>query len=173
MMQLTLKQSGLRWIWLVPLVIVLDQLTKLAILQWLPYGGPGINVTPFFNIVHVYNKGAAYGFLADQPGWQRWFFSLFAIGVSAAMLVALRRQAASLWWSNLAFVLVIGGAIGNLIDRLAYGHVVDFLLFYWQGHYFPAFNIADCAITVGAAMIVLDGLRKKPLPHPDSSESNS
>ena len=90
------------------------------------------------------------------------FFALFAIGVSAAMTVGLRRQAASQLWLNLAFVLVIGGAIGNLIDRLVYGHVVDFLLFYWQGYIFPAFNLADCAITVGAVMIVLDGLRKKP-----------
>ena len=171
MMQLTLKQSGLRWIWLVPLVIVLDQLTKLAILQWLPYGGPGINVTPFFNIVHVYNTGAAFSFLAHQGGWQRWFFALFAIGVSAAMTVGLRRQAASQLWLNLAFVLVIGGAIGNLIDRLVYGHVVDFLLFYWQGYIFPAFNLADCAITVGAVMIVLDGLRKKP-EQPDEQKAS-
>jgi signal peptidase II len=156
------KQSGLRWLWLALVVILLDQLSKLAILHGLPYGGPGIKVLPFFNIVHVYNTGAAFSFLADQPGWQRWFFALFAIGVSGAMTVALRRQAASQLWLNLAFVLVIGGALGNLIDRLAYGHVVDFLLFYGYGYFFPAFNLADCAITVGAAMIVLDGLRKKP-----------
>lgn len=85
------------------------------------------------------------------------------------MLVALRRQAASLWWSNCAFVLVIGGAIGNLIDRIAYGHVVDFLLFYWQTYTFPAFNIADCAITVGAVMIVLEGLFKKPASQSESA----
>ena len=117
-MKYSLWQSGVRWLWLAPLVIVVDQLTKLAILQNLPYGGPGINVLPVFNIVHVYNKGAAFSFLADQAGWQRWFFALFAIVVSLVMLVALRRQAASLWWSNCAFVLVIGGAIGNLIDRI-------------------------------------------------------
>ncbi len=124
---------------------------------------------PVFNIVHVYNKGAAFSFLADQAGWQRWFFALFAIVVSLVMLVALRRQAASLWWSNCAFVLVIGGAIGNLIDRIAYGHVVDFLLFYWQTYTFPAFNIADCAITVGAVMIVLEGLFKKPTSQSESA----
>ena len=124
---------------------------------------------PVFNIVHVYNKGAAFSFLADQAGWQRWFFALFAIVVSLVMLVALRRQAASLWWSNCAFVLVIGGAIGNLIDRIAYGHVVDFLLFYWQTYTFPAFNIADCAITVGAVMIVLEGLFKKPASQSESA----
>lgn len=168
-MKYSLWQSGVRWLWLAPLVIVVDQLTKLAILQNLPYGGPGINVLPVFNIVHVYNTGAAFSFLADQAGWQRWFFALFAIGVSLVMLVALRRQAASLWWSNCAFVLVIGGAIGNLIDRLAYGHVVDFLLFYWQTHAFPAFNIADCAITVGAIMIVLEGLFKKPASQSESA----
>ena len=168
-MKYSLWQSGVRWLWLAPLVIVVDQLTKLAILQNLPYGGPGINVLPVFNIVHVYNTGAAFSFLADQAGWQRWFFALFAIVVSLVMLVALRRQAASLWWSNCAFVLVIGGAIGNLIDRLAYGHVVDFLLFYWQTHTFPAFNIADCAITVGAIMIVLEGLFKKPASQSESA----
>mgnify|MGYP000953481166 FL=1 len=168
-MKYSLWQSGWRWLWLAPLVIVLDQLTKLAILHYLPYGGPGINVLPVFNIVHVYNKGAAFSFLADQAGWQRWFFALFAIVVSLVMLVALRRQAASLWWSNCAFVLVIGGAIGNLIDRIAYGHVVDFLLFYWQTYTFPAFNIADCAITVGAVMIVLEGLFKKPTSQSESA----
>ena len=168
-MKYSLWQSGWRWLWLAPLVIVLDQLTKLAILHYLPYGGPGINVLPVFNIVHVYNKGAAFSFLADQAGWQRWFFALFAIVVSLVMLVALRRQAASLWWSNCAFVLVIGGAIGNLIDRIAYGHVVDFLLFYWQTYTFPAFNIADCAITVGAVMIVLEGLFKKSASQSESA----
>ena len=168
-MKYSLWQSGWRWLWLAPLVIVLDQLTKLAILHYLPYGGPGINVLPVFNIVHVYNKGAAFSFLADQAGWQRWFFALFAIVVSLVMLVALRRQAASLWWSNCAFVLVIGGAIGNLIDRIAYGHVVDFLLFYWQTYTFPAFNIADCAITVDAVMIVLEGLFKKPASQSESA----
>ena len=171
MMIASWKQSGLRWSWLALVVVVVDQLAKLAILDGLPYGGPGINVLPFFNIVHVYNTGAAFSFLADQPGWQRWFFALFALGVSAAMAVGLRRQAANQLWLNLAFVLVIGGAIGNLIDRLAYGHVVDFLLFYGYGYFFPAFNLADCAITVGAVMIVLDGLRKKPAPSDEQKAS--
>lgn len=171
MMIASWKQSGLRWSWLALVVVVLDQLAKLAILDGLPYGGPGINVLPFFNIVHVYNTGAAFSFLADQPGWQRWFFALFALGVSVAMAVGLRRQAANQLWLNLAFVLVIGGAIGNLIDRLAYGHVVDFLLFYGYGYFFPAFNLADCAITVGAVMIVLDGLRKKPVPSDEQKAS--
>ena len=171
MMIASWKQSGLRWSWLALVVVVLDQLAKLAILDGLPYGGPGINVLPFFNIVHVYNTGAAFSFLADQPGWQRWFFALFALGVSAAMAVGLRRQAANQLWLNLAFVLVIGGAIGNLIDRLAYGHVVDFLLFYGYGYFVPAFNLADCAITVGAVMIVLDGLRKKPVPSDEQKAS--
>lgn len=164
MMNLTLKQSGVRWLWLVPLLFFLDQLAKQAILHGLPYGGPGITVLPFFNIIHVYNTGAAFSFLADQGGWQRWLFALFAIGVSAFMVGALRRQPAAQWWSNLAYVLVIGGALGNLFDRLVYGHVVDFLLFYWRGSYFPAFNLADCFITVGAVMIVIEGLRHKPAP---------
>ena len=171
MMTPSWKQSGVRWLWLALVVVALDQLTKLAILDGLPYGGPGIKVLPFFNRVHVATPGAAFSFLAPQGGWQRWFFALFAIGVSAAMTVGLRRQAANQLWLNLAFVLVIGGAIGNLIDRLVYGHVVDFLLFYWQGYIFPAFNLADCAITVGAVMIVLDGLRKKP-EQPDEQKAS-
>ncbi len=170
-MNMTQHKSGLRWLWLAVLAFVLDQASKLAVVKLLPFGYPGVEITPFFNLVHVYNKGAAFSFLADQGGWQRWFFALFAIGVSAAMTVGLRRQAANQLWLNLAFVLVIGGAIGNLIDRLVYGHVVDFLLFYWQGYIFPAFNLADCAITVGAVMIVLDGLRKKP-EQPDEQKAS-
>ena len=170
-MNMTQHKSGLRWLWLAVLAFVLDQASKLAVVKLLPFGYPGVEITPFFNLVHVYNKGAAFSFLADQGGWQRWFFALFAIGVSAAMTVGLRRQAANQLWLNLAFVLVIGGAIGNLIDRLVYGHVVDFLLFYWQGYIFPAFNLADCAITVGAVMIVLDGLRKKPA-QPDEQKAS-
>jgi signal peptidase II len=162
MMNLTLKQSGVRWLWLALLVIVLDQLAKLAILNSLPYGGVGVVVTSFFKIVHVYNTGAAFSFLAHQDGWQRWFFATFALVVSGIMAFAMRRQAASQIWLNISYALIVGGALGNLIDRLVYGHVVDFLLFHWKTEYFfPAFNIADCGITVGAAMLVLDGLRSK------------
>jgi signal peptidase II len=152
-MKYSLWQSGVRWLWLAPLVIVLDQLTKLAILQNLPYGGPGINVLPVFNIVHVYNTGAAFSFLADQAGWQRWFFALFAIGVSLVMLVALRRQAASQWWGNCAFVLVIGGAIGNLIDRVLNGEVVVYINLLFMR--FAVFNFADICVCVGVALWVL------------------
>ena len=158
------------WYALAGLVIVLDQLSKWVVLNHIQFGET-IYVAPFWNWVLTFNPGAAFSLLSDAGGWQRWFFALFALGVSAAMAVGLRRQAANQLWLNLAFVLVIGGAIGNLIDRLVYGHVVDFLLFYWQGYIFPAFNLADCAITVGAVMIVLDGLRKKPA-QPDEQKAS-
>ncbi len=152
------KQTGLRWLWLAALVLLLDQLTKLAVLQWLPFGYPGLPVVPHLNLVHVYNKGAAFSFLADQPGWQRWFFTLFALGVSSALLVWLRKLPAAARWSPIAYSLIIGGALGNLIDRLAYGHVVDFIDFHVGQWHYPAFNLADSAICVGAVMIVLEGL---------------
>ena len=152
------KQTGLRWLWLAALVILLDQLSKLAVLQWLPFGYPGQPLVPYINLVHVYNKGAAFSFLADQAGWQRWFFTLFALGVSGALLVWLRKLPAVARWSPIAYCLIIGGALGNLIDRLAYGHVVDFIDFHVGQWHYPAFNLADSAICVGAVMIVLEGL---------------
>lgn len=152
------KHTGLRWLWLAALVILLDQLSKLAVLQWLPFGYPGQSLMPYINLVHVYNKGAAFSFLADQPGWQRWFFTLFALGVSAVLLVWLRKLPAAARWSPVAYSLIIGGALGNLIDRLAYGHVVDFIDFHVGQWHYPAFNLADSAICVGAVMIVLEGL---------------
>lgn len=152
------KHTGLRWLWLAALVILLDQLSKLAVLQWLPFGYPGQSLMPYINLVHVYNKGAAFSFLADQPGWQRWFFTLFALGVCGALLVWLRKLPAAARWSPVAYSLIIGGALGNLIDRLAYGHVVDFIDFHVGQWHYPAFNLADSAICVGAVMIVLEGL---------------
>ncbi|WP_409423134.1 signal peptidase II [Pseudaeromonas sp. ZJS20] len=158
------KQTGLRWLWLAALVILLDQLSKLAVLQWLPFGYPGQSLVPYFNLVHVYNKGAAFSFLANQPGWQRWFFTLFALGVSAVLLVWLRKLPAAARWSPIAYCLIIGGALGNLIDRLAYGHVVDFIDFHVGQWHYPAFNLADSAICVGAVMIVLEGLLLRRSP---------
>ena len=163
-----LCSTGLRWLWLVVAVLIIDLGSKYLILQNFALGDT-VSLFPSLNLHYARNYGAAFSFLADSGGWQRWFFALFAIVVSLVMLVAQRRQAATQWWSNCAFVLVVGGAIGNLIDRIAYGHVVDFLLFYWQTYTFPAFNIADCAITVGAVMIVLEGLFKKPTSQSESA----
>lgn len=161
-MMTLLTKTGLRWIWLAVLAIVLDQVAKLAIMQQIPYGS-GVYITSFFNLVHVYNTGAAFSFLADAEGWQRWLFSGLAVVISSVLAIALVKAEAKCSLSNLAYSLVIGGAIGNLIDRMVYGHVVDFLDFHWQDTYhFAAFNVADMAISCGAVLIILDGFIKKP-----------
>lgn len=151
------RTSGLRWYWVVVLTIIMDQVSKQWILTHFSLY-ESVNVLPFFNIVYVRNYGAAFSFLSDAGGWQRWLFTLIAVGFSLVLTLWLRRQSASLWKLNLAYTLIIGGAIGNLIDRLMYGFVVDFLDFFWKTHHYPAFNVADSAICVGAALIIWDAL---------------
>ncbi|KIQ79875.1 signal peptidase II [Aeromonas veronii] len=158
-MNMTQHKSGLRWLWLAVLAFVLDQASKLAVVKLLPFGYPGVEITPFFNLVHVYNKGAAFSFLADQGGWQRWFFALLAFAICGLLIHWLRKQSVAQRWSGIAYSLIIGGALGNVFDRLVLGHVVDFLDFYWGSAHWPAFNLADSFIFIGAAMIVLDGFR--------------
>ncbi len=158
-MNMTQHKSGLRWLWLAVLAFVLDQASKLAVVKLLPFGYPGVEITPFFNLVHVYNKGAAFSFLADQGGWQRWFFAVLAFAICGLLIHWLRKQSVTQRWSGIAYSLIIGGALGNVFDRLVLGHVVDFLDFYWQRVHWPAFNLADSFIFIGAAMIVLDGFR--------------
>lgn len=154
-MPLSWKESGLRWYWIAVLIIVLDQLSKQWILANFKFRET-IEILPLFNLTYARNYGAAFSFLSDAGGWQKWMFSIIAIGFSTVLTIWLRKQDKSLWRTNLAFTLVIGGAIGNLIDRLYHGFVVDFLDFYWGTSHFPAFNVADSAICVGAALIILD-----------------
>ncbi|MFQ2269350.1 signal peptidase II [Aeromonas enteropelogenes] len=158
-MNMTQHKSGLRWLWLAVLAFILDQASKLAVVKLLPFGYPGVEITPFFNLVHVYNKGAAFSFLADQGGWQRWFFAVLAFAICGLLIHWLRKQSVTERWSGIAYSLIIGGALGNVFDRLVLGHVVDFLDFYWGRAHWPAFNLADTFIFIGAAMIVLDGFR--------------
>ena len=147
-----------RWLWLALLVIVLDQVTKHMILaSFRP--GEDLPLTPFASLVLAFNRGAAFSFLADGSGWQRWFFALIAVAACAAMLWFLRRGGRALFCAGLA--LIIGGALGNLYDRLTLGHVVDFLLLHYRGWYYPAFNVADAAITIGAAALVIDSFRER------------
>ena len=148
--------SLLAWLGWAMLLLVADQFTKVLILGYYQLGD-STPVTSFFNIVRVHNSGAAFSFLANAGGWQRWFFT--AIGVGAALLIVwmLKNHAGQkLFAFSLASIL--GGAVGNVIDRVMYGYVVDFLDFYWRGWHFPAFNVADSAITVGAACLILDEL---------------
>ncbi|MEL4287408.1 signal peptidase II [Shewanella xiamenensis] len=154
-MPLTWKDSGLRWYWIVVLVFLADQLSK----QWVLANFDlfeSVQLLPFFNFTYVRNYGAAFSFLSEAGGWQRWLFTLVAVGFSTLLTVWLRKQAASLWKLNLAYTLVIGGALGNLIDRLMHGFVVDFIDFYWGKSHYPAFNIADSAIFIGAVLIIWD-----------------
>jgi len=142
------------WLSLAALVLLADQATKWLVLQTMPLGEV-IPITGFFNLVHVRNPGAAFSFLADAGGWQRWLFAAFAIGVSALLIFMMRRAPEQRLFC-FAAALVIGGAIGNLIDRLVFGEVIDFLDFHWQGWHWPAFNVADSGITVGAFLIIAD-----------------
>lgn len=148
-----MKASSKTWFSLAGLVILLDQLSKWLVLDQIQLGQT-IYVTPFWNWVLTFNPGAAFNFLADQPGWQRWFFTVLALAVSGWMALELRRHPEQKLLS-LALALVMGGALGNVIDRIRFGAVVDFIQWHAAGYYWPAFNVADSAITVGAVLLVL------------------
>ena len=144
------------WVWLgiALLVLLLDQFTKVLVLGAFQLGDSK-PITSFFNLVRVHNHGAAFSFLAGAGGWQRWFFT--GIGVAAAIfMVWMLRSHAGQKLFSLAIALILGGAIGNVIDRLLHGYVVDFLDFYWETWHFPAFNVADAGISVGAALLIMD-----------------
>ena len=148
-----------RWLLVAVVVIVLDQLSKAVINSYFVFGET-LAVTSFFNLVLAHNTGAAFSFLSDAGGMQRWLFSIIAIVASVWIIWLLRKhQTEKLFSFALAFIL--GGAIGNLIDRIAYGYVVDFLDFYWGSYHFAAFNLADSAITCGAALLVWDSFMGK------------
>jgi signal peptidase II len=148
---------GLRWLLLSAAIVVLDLASKAWMSGWLRLG-ESREVTPFFNLVMAHNAGAAFSFLADAGGWQRWFFILVTLAVSTAIVVLLKRNAGNRLLC-LALALVLGGAIGNLHDRVTLGHVVDFIQVHAGGYHFPAFNVADSAITVGVVFLLWDGLR--------------
>lgn len=152
------RQSGLAWWPLGVLTFALDQFTKELIQRLMVYGD-SIHVVPVLNIVHARNTGAAFSFLAGAGGWQRWMFTIFAIAVSVGLLLALRRAPAALQRvQNAGLMLIVSGALGNAIDRLRHGYVVDFIHVHWNDADFPAFNVADSCITVGAGLILLDAL---------------
>ncbi|MEJ2060205.1 MAG: signal peptidase II [Gammaproteobacteria bacterium] len=145
----------MRWLWLSFAVIVLDQLTKQAALAWLQPGLPVSVIPGFFNWNLMFNTGAAFSFLSAAGGWQRWFFIMLALVVSAIIVIWLRRLKPGEGWMALGLALVLGGALGNVIDRVLRGHVVDFIQWYFRSYYWPTFNLADSAITVGATILVL------------------
>ena len=145
----------LKYLWLSLLVIVLDQLTKYMASSMLAYYKP-LAVMPMFNLTLMHNTGAAFSFLSDAGGWQRWFFTVIAIGVSVFLVGWIKRLTPNQKLQAVALSLILGGAIGNVIDRLWLGYVVDFIQVYYDKWYWPAFNIADSAITIGAVLIIYD-----------------
>jgi signal peptidase II len=147
----------LAWLWLSVVVLLLDQLSKVYFEGTLSLYQQIVVIPDYFSWTLAYNTGAAFSFLADAAGWQRWFFAAIALVVSVVLVVWLKRLKAHETWLAVALALVLGGAIGNLFDRVAYGHVIDFILVHWQNRwYFPAFNLADSAITLGAILLALD-----------------
>jgi signal peptidase II len=144
------------WLGIALAVIALDQLTKLLVVKTIPLHD-GHTLAPFLNLVHVRNTGAAFSFLAGAAGWQRWFF--IALGVVAAgFIVWLLARHGGQRLFGWALALILGGALGNVIDRVVHGNVIDFVQVHWGGWYFPSFNVADSAITIGACCLVLDEL---------------
>jgi signal peptidase II len=151
------RMTALRWLWLTGIVLALDQLTK----AWVSASFSlyeRINLLPFLDITRVHNRGAAFSFLSSASGWQRWFFAALALAVSMMIVVWLRRLPTGQRRLAAALALVLGGALGNLWDRLQHGYVVDFIDIYYRGWHWPAFNVADSAITIGAALLIMDAL---------------
>ena len=149
----------LKWTWLAVVVVVLDQLTKYIASTSLEMHTP-VAVMPMFNWTLMHNPGAAFSFFSFLIGWQRWFFAIIALVVSVVIVFWLKRLQQHEKWQAIALALILGGAVGNVIDRLSLGYVVDFIQVYYQHWYWPAFNLADSAISVGVALIVIDSIRE-------------
>lgn len=158
---------NLLWLLLSLIVVVLDQWTKQLATTHLLYANP-VEVMPMLNWTLLHNTGAAFSFLSDAGGWQRWFFTILAIVVSVVLLVWIYRLRPQQRWLAVALALVLGGAIGNVWDRIYLGYVIDFIDVYYNDWHWPAFNIADSAITVGAVMLLIDSFRQ-----PDPTENSA
>ena len=149
----------LKWIWLAVVVVIFDQLTKYIASTSLELLQP-VAVVPMFNWTLMHNPGAAFSFLASEDGWQRWFFAIIAVVVSAVIVLWIKRLQQHEKWQAVALALILGGAIGNVIDRIWLGYVVDFIDVYYEHMHWPAFNIADSAITIGVVLIIIDSIRE-------------
>jgi signal peptidase II len=169
------SQTGLRFLWISLVAFVLDQWSKYAVLDSMNLY-QSIEVLPFFNLTYVHNYGAAFSFLSNAGGWQRWFFTAIAIGISAVILWWLKQSPRSQKLLPVAFAFILGGALGNVYDRLVHGYVIDFLDFYVNNWHWPAFNIADSAIFIGAGLLIVDmfknGDKHTDKPQADSSKTS-
>lgn len=160
-------ETGLRWLWLTAIFLILDQVTK----QWVANSFElyqSFEVLPFFSLTYVHNLGAAFSFLADQGGWQRWFFTAIAAIASVVFIVWLAKTPKTNVLLGVAFSLMLSGALGNLIDRVLFGYVIDFIDFHWAGSHYPAFNVADSVIFVGAGLMIWESFQSSD----DSSASD-
>lgn len=149
------------WLWLSALVIIIDQITK-RIVDTTMQLYQSIELIPYFQLTYMRNQGAAFSFLSGAGGWQRWFFIALAVIASVFICFWLKKLNRSQRWEAIAWSLVLGGALGNLIDRILYGYVIDFLDVFIGDWHWPAFNVADSAITVGVVMLLLDSFKPQP-----------
>ncbi|MEJ2513945.1 MAG: signal peptidase II [Gammaproteobacteria bacterium] len=150
--------GAMRWLWLSAIIVAVDQLTKWAILVRMELHDR-IELLPVLGITRMHNTGAAFSFLADASGWQRWFFIILALVVTVLVAFWLKKlPARGKGWLAFGLALIVGGAVGNVIDRIAHGYVVDFISVHYKGWFYPAFNVADSAITVGAIILILDSI---------------
>ncbi len=155
----TPTRGASNWLWLSFFVVIIDQATKALVVNTVKLSDT-IQLLPILDIVYLENTGAAFSILAQAGGWQRWFFITLALVVSVVLMVWLRRIRAEQILLAVGLSLVLGGALGNVIDRVMHGYVVDFIYFHWGPHYFPAFNVADTAISIGAGCVLLDSFRE-------------
>ena len=165
----TSKPNALSWLTVSALVLILDQLTKAWVLTSLPEYTAIPVIDGFWNWYRTYNTGAAFSFLSEAGGWQKYFFIVLAVAITGLLGFWLSRTPRNDWKTALPYALVIGGAIGNVIDRLLHGHVVDFIQWHWRDYYWPAFNIADAAIVAGAVAIAVYGLFGSHNDKPDTA----
>ncbi len=166
------SDTGLRWLWLTLLCLIIDQVSKHWVAGTFDYQETFV-VLPFFNLFYIHNEGAAFSFLADEGGWQRWFFTAIASIASIVFLVWMAKTPKTQRLLSIAFALILSGAVGNLIDRALFGYVIDFLDFHWAGFHFAAFNIADSAIFIGAALMIFESLTNKETNDESSDDNKS
>lgn len=167
-----LKQSGWLFLWISAIVVVLDQWTKYMASNQLELYVPN-KITSFFNLTLMHNEGVAFSFLADQSGWQRYFIAVVASVIVIWLLYWLFNNSKNMKLQNTALVLVIGGALGNIWDRIYLGYVVDFIELHYAGYYWPAFNVADSAICVGAVLLIVDAFKNKEQAKEEVQNENS
>lgn len=168
-----IEKSGLRWLWLAAIMLVLDQVTKYWTIQSLDLY-ESYQIFSFFSFTHARNYGAAFSFLGDAGGWQRYLFTAIAIIVSSYLVYLLKKNSSAERWINCAYALILSGALGNVVDRVMFGYVVDFLDFDLGFYRWPTFNIADIAIFIGAAMMIFESLfakQAKPIKEPKGNKN--